>query len=333
MFSPHGGTGGQPRRASTTTGHNVSHGTLRSSVPDSAKEGHVPQAQLVVAVSFVDGDSPRAFQDFPLPVTFPGNNVSGRGGKASSMMSRIHVRNLPTLDSAEEFFFQWGNVLSLRQTGEDIIVQFSAPWEAHRALAELERAQKEGWTHFKDSLPLTGMLAEQDPSTQRLLFVGQLGWHVERSDLLKLFAPYGVVDIVFNPSGDAGCKRSALVLFSTLHGATAATALHRSTFGGSAMIVDFARKGTTAETLPKLFVGQLPKKVTEGEVRSILEQYGDVGEVAVKHHPDRPAFAFVDMYSLNQSHRAVHHLHRTEWQGASLCVRLRRTSETKKRRG
>lgn len=241
---------------------------------------------------------------------------------------------MPLLESPEEFFFQWGNVLSLRETGDEIIVQFSAPCEAQRALAELDGAQKEGWTHFQDNPPLTGILAEKDPSTQRLLFVGQLGWQVERSDLQKLFAPYGVIDIVFNPSGDVGCKRSALALFSSLHGATAATSLHKSTLlSGSPMIVDFARKGTTAETLPKLFVGQLPKKVLESEVRFMFEKFGDVGEVVVKHHQDRPSFAFVDLSSLNQCHRAVQCLHRKEWQGASLCVRLRRTSETTKRRG
>lgn len=275
-----------------------------------------------------------AFLNFPGDVVLSKQRRFPVEEQSLQSMSRIHVRNMPPLDSPEEFFFQWGNVLSIRETADEIIVQFSAPWEAHRALAELERAQEEGWTHFQDHPPLTGLLAEQDPSTQRLLFIGQLGWQVERGDLQKLFAPYGVIDIVFNPSGDAGCKRSALALFSTLQGATAATGLHRSAvLGGSPMIIDFARKGTTAETLPKLFVGQLPKKVSERDVRSMFEHFGEVGEVVVKHHHDRPSFAFVDMQSLNQCHRAVQSLHRKEWQGASLCVRLRRTSETTKRRG
>lgn len=251
------------------------------------------------------------------------------------MLARLHVRNLPALETPEDFFFQWGEVLGIRSTAdEEIIVQFSRPEEAQRALDEINRAEKEGWSHFEQHPPLKAILAEEDPTTQRLLFVGQLGWHVERRHLQQLFEPYGVVDIVFNPSGDASCKRSALVLFRTLAGATAATTLHKSTvLGGSPMIVDFARKGSTSETLPKLFVGQLPKNITEAEVREMFAQHGAVGEVVVKRQHDRPAFAFVDLYSLNQCRTAVNCLHRAEWKGAALCVRLRRSAETSRRRG
>eukprot|EP01002_Notosolenus_urceolatus_P014086 NODE_5241_length_721_cov_47.651786_g4409_i0.p1 GENE.NODE_5241_length_721_cov_47.651786_g4409_i0~~NODE_5241_length_721_cov_47.651786_g4409_i0.p1 ORF type:complete len:232 (+),score=37.64 NODE_5241_length_721_cov_47.651786_g4409_i0:53-697(+) len=194
-----------------------------------------------------------------------------------------------------------------------------------------------GGQHFVDSEPLWAVFAEAENPIlqQKLVFVGQLDASVERQRLLGVFGRFGASEVLFNPMGRAQNKRAAFVLFETLQGARDALELdEQRLFGTDRNPVQLARKAGVLETVPKLFVGQLPKDIADEEVVELMSQFGELAEVAVKKHLDRPAFAFVRFANLNECDEAIRELHgkpfwrsdRQQWT-APLHLRFRTSTE------
>ena len=84
-------------------------------------------------------------------------------------------------------------------------------------------------------------------------------------------------------------------------------------------------QGTTNPA--KMFVGNLPYKITEDELRQTFSQFGTV--VDVRLITDRATgrakgFGFVEMSSADEANAAVEGLHGKDFQGRNLVVNIAR---------
>uniref|UniRef100_A0A7S4FFN2 RRM domain-containing protein n=1 Tax=Eutreptiella gymnastica TaxID=73025 RepID=A0A7S4FFN2_9EUGL len=123
----------------------------------------------------------------------------------------------------------------------------------------------------------------------RKLFVGQFPRHTTMEELQNIFAEYGTVDEVFlfkdRVSGQG--RGAAFVLFAEPASADAAIeGLHNKrilpplkTF----LQVKHADGEVPPFGDPKLFVGMIPFRATEEDVRDVFQQYGTLVEVTVLH--------------------------------------------------
>lgn len=77
----------------------------------------------------------------------------------------------------------------------------------------------------------------------------------------------------------------------------------------------------------KLFVGNLPYRISEDEIRQVFSEYGTV--VDVRLISDRATgrskgFGFVEMSSADEANKAVEGMHGKELQGRNLVVNVAR---------
>lgn len=73
----------------------------------------------------------------------------------------------------------------------------------------------------------------------------------------------------------------------------------------------------------KIYVGNMPFSMTENDVRTLFEQYGEVGEVAVitDRETGRPrGFGFVEMFDDGQAREAIEECNGREVEGRRLNV-------------
>eukprot|EP00667_Euglena_gracilis_P005942 EG_transcript_5985 len=123
----------------------------------------------------------------------------------------------------------------------------------------------------------------------RKVFVGQFPRNTTKDDLQQLFEEFGVVEEVFlfkdRLSGQG--KGAAFVMFSNRQEADAAIdALHNKrcippmkTF----LQVRHADGEVPPQGEPKLFVGMIPFRATEDEVRTVFQPFGPITEVTILH--------------------------------------------------
>ncbi len=72
-----------------------------------------------------------------------------------------------------------------------------------------------------------------------------------------------------------------------------------------------------------IFVGNLPRKTTEGELRQAFEEFGEVQSVAIikdKLTGDPRGFGFVEMPSKDQAEAAINGLNGQDFMGRTLNV-------------
>ena len=86
----------------------------------------------------------------------------------------------------------------------------------------------------------------------------------------------------------------------------------------------------------KLFIGNLPYDVTEAEVLQILTDFGEVvnTNLVIDHFSGRPkGFAFVEMATRSEGHRAMETLNKQEYKNRQLvCNEAQPQKKGKKRR-
>lgn len=86
----------------------------------------------------------------------------------------------------------------------------------------------------------------------------------------------------------------------------------------------------------RLFVGNLPYKTTEADLKELFSQVGDVVSV---HHPidkgtQRPrGFAFVEMATDDQAQAAIAKFDKAEFAGRPLTVNIAQPKEERPRSG
>ena len=86
----------------------------------------------------------------------------------------------------------------------------------------------------------------------------------------------------------------------------------------------------------KLFIGNLPYDVTEEEVLEIFSKFGEVvnTNLVVDHFSGRPkGFAFVEMSTRSDGHRAMETLNKQEYKNRQLVCNEAKPQKKGKRRG
>ena len=86
----------------------------------------------------------------------------------------------------------------------------------------------------------------------------------------------------------------------------------------------------------KLFIGNLPYDVTEEEVLEIFNKFGEVvnTNLVVDHFSGRPkGFAFVEMSTRSDGHRAMETLNKQEYKNRQLVCNEAKPQKKSKRRG
>lgn len=86
----------------------------------------------------------------------------------------------------------------------------------------------------------------------------------------------------------------------------------------------------------KIYVGNMPFSMSEDQLRSLFESYGDVDSVSVitDRETGRPrGFAFVEMNDDNSAMKAIEELHEREVEGRRLNVNKARPREDRGRGG
>ena len=80
----------------------------------------------------------------------------------------------------------------------------------------------------------------------------------------------------------------------------------------------------------KLFVGNLPWKVTEDDIRTLLDEYGTVGEVKFIHDRETErfrGFGFVVMGTPDEAQAVIHALDGKEYEGRELTINVAKPRE------
>lgn len=83
--------------------------------------------------------------------------------------------------------------------------------------------------------------------------------------------------------------------------------------------------------MKKLFVGNLPFSATEGEVRNLFQEFGQVDQVSIitDRETGKPrGFAFVEMPQDEEAERAIAALNGKHFGGRALNVNVARPKES-----
>lgn len=86
----------------------------------------------------------------------------------------------------------------------------------------------------------------------------------------------------------------------------------------------------------KLFIGNLPYDITEPEVLELFSQYGEVvsANLVIDHFSGRSkGFAFVEMSTRTEGHRAMETLNKQEYRHRELVCNEAKPQKKSKRRG
>ncbi|BDA45123.1 probable CUGBP Elav-like family member 2 [Coccomyxa sp. Obi] len=154
------------------------------------------------------------------------------------------------------------------------------------------------------------------------LFVGQVPSDVREEDLWPLFTPFGTVRNLHLLKGSDGKPRGcAMVLFQRWSQAEAAAEALDGQLcletGGQRkpLVVHFANPRRAPPGQPaepgiaprKLFVGQVPRDVTEETLRPLFEPYGDIEHINIlrTHRGQSAGCAFVQFQKWSQAELAM----------------------------
>jgi len=174
------------------------------------------------------------------------------------------------------------------------------------------------------------------------LFVGQVPKGINEGRLRSLFEKYGVVtDIMVLRDRITGVhKGCAFVTFQNAEDADRATEeLHDNHVlpeGAHPLQIRPAEPGAS-QPENKLFVGMIPRNVTENDLRELFSKYGEVDEITILRGQDgnSKGCAFLRFQNRLQSQNAIENLNskwRMEGSSHDLVVRFADTERQKKLR-
>lgn len=181
--------------------------------------------------------------------------------------------------------------------------------------------------------PEPGMPApEEGPK----LYVGNLPWTCNSSELAELFQKAGTVEMV-EVIYDRETERSrgfGFVTMSTMEDARAAMeTFNGADYGGRTLRVNFPdRSGASAGPRPprednpnKLFVGNLPWGIDDGTLEQLFSEHGKVVEARIVYDRDTGrsrGFGFVTMSSEQEVNEVINKMDGMDVEGRSLRVNL-----------
>jgi RNA recognition motif-containing protein len=256
----------------------------------------------------------------------------GKGGEQSDVHSNVFVGNLQSGTSQEQLeaaFTPFGPIQSCFVAARDGrsygFVKFAGVDSATRAISSfngqngwiVKMANKDmGGPGFGKGDFGKGKVDSAPPAnakpTHTNVFVGNLKEGLTDAQLAKVFQTYGVVDscVVMNKGED---KTFGFVEFSTIQ--EAQTAIEGMN-GQEGLVVKFSNNDNVPMTwdasVPhsNLFVGSLPKGMSESELRKIVERHGSVQSCTVKSDPEADkCFGFVKLTTIAAARRAIKALH------------------------
>jgi RNA recognition motif-containing protein len=156
------------------------------------------------------------------------------------------------------------------------------------------------------------------------IFVTHLPTHVDDNKLRALFEPYGgiVSSVVMRDIFSGASRGVGFVLFNDGPSADRAiAAMHRSSVAGKTITVQRGKNFAQGTPTTRVFIRNIPKGVTEGQVRELCAPYGQITWLSV--HSDsvksssnsskapRRNIAFVNYTSIDEAKAAADGLHAT----------------------
>lgn len=176
----------------------------------------------------------------------------------------------------------------------------------------------------------------------RKLFVGQLPKDTTDSDLKALMAPFGeIVELFMMKNKKTGLGTGAgFVVFSTRESAQAAVRHYdgkiRLQNVDRPMHVRLAEGEAAPDTDVKLFVGHIPPRTSEKDVKAVFDRYGNLIEVAILRREGRSrGCAFVRFNNRAAADQCIAALHGTmpfPESSLPLTVRMATTEADKRER-
>jgi len=173
-----------------------------------------------------------------------------------------------------------------------------------------------------------------DDNEQVKLFVGSLDRNLGQEDVQKVFSEYGTVIEVkmLTDKATGKSKGAAFVRFSSRSAGDRAIAARNNqllpgVYASRPITVKYADGDPAAEVgVPgefKLFVGSLPKTVTEIELREIFSRFGSPSEVVLlRNQQSRGAGGFVKYKFKKEALAAISGGHGMVVQGSPIVVRF-----------
>lgn len=147
------------------------------------------------------------------------------------------------------------------------------------------------------------------------MFVGQIPLNYDESDLLQLFEPFGKIyelKLLRNPMTKKS-KGCCFVTFFTRRAAlNAQNALHNiRTLHGMHHPIQMKPSDVESQIDRKLFIGMLPKKYSESDVRTLFSPFGAIEECSVLRNIQKESkgCAFLTYLNRQSAHVAIHSMH------------------------
>lgn len=170
------------------------------------------------------------------------------------------------------------------------------------------------------------------------MFVGQIPQSVDENELLPIFEQFGKV-YELRVLRDKTTKRSKgccfLTYFTRKAALNAQNALHNiKVLPGMHHPMQIKPADCENRTDRKLFVGMLPKKFSESDVRNLFSPYGTIEECTVLRDSNKQSksCAFITYLSRQSAHNAVksmHHCHVFEGCSSPMVVKFADTQKDK----
>ncbi len=85
-------------------------------------------------------------------------------------------------------------------------------------------------------------------------------------------------------------------------------------------IKGYTQKGKRDMNHKRLYVGDLPKSATEGQIKSLFTEVGSVDSIALMHNASIQRFAFVEMSTPEAAREAVKRYNGYDLDGSRLIV-------------
>ncbi|XP_054281786.1 heterogeneous nuclear ribonucleoprotein D-like [Macrosteles quadrilineatus] len=128
------------------------------------------------------------------------------------------------------------------------------------------------------------------------LYVGNLSWHITREELNRYFCKYGVVQHVDLKTDSSGMSKG----YAFVHFKNAAS-VDRVLLDDPHLIKDtVVDTGRALERHGKVFVGGLPREVSQSDILNYFSDFGRVIEIKTPYDPDsreRRGYCFVTLDS------------------------------------
>jgi squamous cell carcinoma antigen recognized by T-cells 3 len=242
-----------------------------------------------------------------------------------------HVPDDVSETRVRQYFTTCGTVKSIRMLSD----------EDHSFVVEFENTDEARYALSKDSQTFDEAIISVVLNTESTLYVTNYPAAADDGYIRKLFSPYGEIISIRFPSLQGNKRRRfCYVEFKASEQAQAALELDGQEQEGLPLLVKVSNPSVKKQRDEQktdgrtIFVGQLPFKATEDQVKAAFSTYGDIESMKMPHDPNTKSrnkgIAFL-VFSSSDAANAALKMNGQEFQGRKIKVNL--TQSQGSRRG